>query len=118
MSQYSNTALSSSMVLVKSGPCQLTSYLIDNTQNSSDVWIHCHDSTDISSQATGATSAYKFMVSSNSTKEIGVSSGNTEDPDGIWAFVTGLTMKCVTGRDDTNGTAPTNAVSVYLQIKP
>jgi hypothetical protein len=118
MSQYKNESLSASMVDVNVDvdACQLTGYTIYNP-NSTDVWIHFHDSHDVSSAATGSTSAYKVLCPANSQVVENCETG-TSDPDGFWAFQTGMTIKAVTGFADTNNTPPSSAVSVWLQIKP
>lgn len=119
MSQFKTEALSASMVDVNADlrSCQLTGYTIYNP-NSTDVWIHFHDSHDVTSAATGSTSAYKLLIPSNSQVVEYVNSGTQDDPDGMWSFQTGITIKAVTGFADTNNTPPSTAVSVWLQIRP
>lgn len=117
MSQTKLSNVSSSLVLAQSGACQITGYAIYNP-NSTDTWIHLRDSTDVSSAATGGTSTYKILVPSNSQVVESVPSGNTTDPDGIWAFSNGITVKVVTGYSDTNNTPPSSAIDIFLQTKP
>lgn len=115
--QYTNLSVSSSMILAQSGACQLTGYTIYNP-NTTDVWLKFYDSTDVTSAATGTTATYKVLIPAGSQVIEYVDSGNTTDPDGMWAFANGITLKCVTGYLVANGTAPTTAIEIYLQIKP
>lgn len=117
MSQTKLSNVSSSLVLAQSGACQLTGYGIYNP-NSSDVWVHLRDSTDVSSAATGGTSTFKILVPADDQVVMSTPSGTTTDPDGFWAFANGITVKVVTGYADTNNTPPSTAVDIFIQTKP
>lgn len=117
MAQFSNTALSNSVVSVQSGPCQLTSYSIYNP-NTTDIWVKFQDSADTTSAATGITSVYKVLVPASSQVIDRCDSGQSIDPDGMWAFATGMTCKCVTGYLHGNTTPPTTPIEIYIQTKP
>lgn len=118
MSQYPNSNLSNSMVLASSVPCTITSVVIDNSMNSHDTWVHFKDSTDVTSAATGATGTYRIMIPANSIYTRDMPSGNTEDPDGIWAFVTGITLKATRDRAYSGNTVPSSALEIFMQLKP
>jgi len=122
MSQYPSTSnptntISSSMVLIQSGACQLTGFTIYNP-NSTNVWLHFKDSSDVSSAATGSTSCYKLLIPAENQIVAYVNSGTSDDPDGIWSFASGITVKAVTGFADSNNTAPSTPISVWFQIRP
>lgn len=102
------------MVSVSDTPCQLTGYTIYNP-NTVDVWIKFHDSTNTTSAATGITSAYKLMIPAK--QQLVEYIGNTDDADGMWAFVMGLTIKCVTTYTGTPET-PLLPIEIYMQTKP
>lgn len=121
MSQFpsgSQTSLiSNAPTLVYNGASQLTFFSCYNP-TASDGWIKFYDSPTAASTPTGSTCAIYFFVPANSQRIVGVESGNTIDPDGIWAFASGMVAQCVTGNILTSNSAPSSPFDIRLQFKP